>query len=142
MEDNKYHPNQGMADAMTPGSTWDGPAGAQIAVSGLFAEHQEAHRAASRLHVCRVVLRPRHRFAHPPELRIDPEVEQAIKANLEANGGSYEVVDDMDAARGPMSSMPRTMSASTFCLLAAEPQHDEMAKLFDKAIRPDRTSAA
>ena len=30
-------------------------------------------------------------FSRPPEMRIDPEVEAAIKANAEVNGGSYTV---------------------------------------------------
>ena len=35
-------------------------------------------------------------FAHPKEMRIDPEVEAQIKANVEANGGSYSVDDNME----------------------------------------------
>ncbi len=37
-------------------------------------------------------------FAHPPELRIDPEIEAAIQSSVEVNGGSYTVVDSMEEA--------------------------------------------
>ena len=37
-------------------------------------------------------------FARPPEMRIDPDIEAAIKANVELNGGSYSVVDNMEDA--------------------------------------------
>jgi ornithine carbamoyltransferase len=71
-------------------------------------------------------------FAHPPEMRIDPDVEGAIKANVELNGGSYSVVDNMEDAS---DSADVACAKNYICLdmlppVAAEPKNDEMAKLF------------
>jgi len=136
MEDNKYHPNQGMADAMT---LWEHLGrdlrGRKLAVSWAFspstkkpvAPHHDFMYAAS-------FFGPDIMFAHPPEMRIDPEVESAIKANVELNGGSYAVVDSMeDACEGA-----DVLYAKNYVCLdllpphASEPKHDEMAKLFAK----------
>jgi N-acetylornithine carbamoyltransferase len=73
-------------------------------------------------------------FAHPPEMRIDPEIEAAIKANVEANGGSYAVVDNMEDA---CENADVVYAKNYVCLdllppCVSEPKHDEMAKLFAK----------
>ena len=100
MEDNKYHPNQGMADAMT---LWENLGrdlrGRKLAVSWTYspstkkpiAPHHDFMYAAS-------YFGPDIVFARPPEMRLDPDVEAAIKANVELNGGSYSVVDNMEDA--------------------------------------------
>lgn len=136
MEDNKYHPNQGMADAMT---LWEylgrDLRGRKLAVSWTYspstrkpiAPHHDFMYAAS-------FFGPDIVFAHPPELRIDPDVEQAIRANVETNGGSYEVVDDMDAAceGADVVYAKNYVALDLLPPVAPEPQHDEMAKLFEK----------
>lgn len=136
MEDNIYHPCQGMADAMT---LWEllgrDLRGRKIAVSWTFshsskkpiAPHHDFMYAAS-------FFGPDIVFSHPNEMRIDPEVEAAIMANVEANGGSYQIVDNMeDACEGA-----DVLYAKNYvCLdllppVASRPQHEEMAKLFAK----------
>lgn len=136
MEDNIYHPNQGMADAMT---LWEHLGrdlrGRKLAVSWTYspstkkpiAPHHDFMYAAS-------FFGPDIVLAHPPELRIDPDVEAAIRANVEANGGSYQVVDDMDSA---CEQADVVYAKNYVCLdllppVTSEPQHDEMAKLFEK----------
>jgi ornithine carbamoyltransferase len=136
MEDNKYHPNQGMADAMT---LWEHLGrdlrGRRLAVSWTYspstkkpiAPHHDFMYAAS-------FFGPDIVFAHPPELRIDPDVEEAIRANLEANGGSYEVVDDMDAAceGADVLYAKNYVALDLLPPVASKPQDDEMARLFEK----------
>jgi N-acetylornithine carbamoyltransferase len=136
MEDNIYHPNQGMADAMT---LWEHLGrdlrGRKLAVSWTYspstkkpiAPHHDFMYAAS-------FFGPHIVLAHPPELRIDPDVEAAVRANVEANGGSYEVVDDMDVA---CEQADVVYAKNYVCLdllppVTSEPQHDEMASLFEK----------
>ena len=73
-------------------------------------------------------------FAHPPEMRIDPVVEQAIRANVEANGGSYTVVDCMEDA---CEDADVVYAKNYVCLdllppVTSEAKHDEMAGLFAK----------
>jgi N-acetylornithine carbamoyltransferase len=136
MEDNKYHPNQGMADAMT---LWEHLGrdlrGRKLAVSWVYspstkkpvAPHHDFAYAAS-------FFGPDIVFAHPPELGIDPDVEAAIKANVELNGGSYRIADSMEEA---CEGADMLYAKNYVCLdllppHSAEPQHEEMAKLFKK----------
>jgi N-acetylornithine carbamoyltransferase len=136
MEDNVYHPCQGMADVMTLQELF-GPdlKGRKLGVSWTYspstkkpiAPHHDFMYAAS-------YFGPDIVFAHPPELRIDPEIEAAIKANAEANGGSYTVVDAMeDACEGA----DVVYAKNYVCLdllppVEPEPKHEEMANLFSK----------
>jgi ornithine carbamoyltransferase len=136
MEDNIYHPCQGMADAMT---LWElfgkDLRGRKIGVSWTYspstkkpiAPHHDFMYAAS-------LFGPNIVFAHPPEMRIDPEIEAAIKANAEAYGGSYKVVDEMEAA---CEEADVVYAKNYVCLdllppVTAEAKAEEMAKLFEK----------
>ena len=136
MEDNKYHPSQGMADVMT---LWEylgrDLRGRKLAVSWTYspstkkpvAPHHDFMYAAS-------YFGPDIVFAHPPEMRIDPDVEAAIKANVQMNGGSYSVVDNMEDA---CESADVVYAKNYVCLdmlppVAPVPQPEEMSQLFDK----------
>jgi N-acetylornithine carbamoyltransferase len=135
MEDNRYHPNQGMADALT---LWEHLGrdlrGRKLAVSWTYspstkkpiAPHHDFMYAAS-------FFGPDIVFAHPPELRIDPDVEAAIQANVAMNGGTYAVIDDMDAAceGADVVYAKNYVALDLLPPVTSEPQHDEMAQLFD-----------
>jgi N-acetylornithine carbamoyltransferase len=136
MEDNIYHPCQGMADAM---ALWElfgkNLNGRKVGVSWTWgsspkkpiAPHHDFMYVAS-LFGADVV------FARPPEMRIDPEIEAQIKVNAELSGGSFEVVDNMEDA----SENADVLYAKNYvCLdllppVTSEPQKDEMVKLFGK----------
>jgi N-acetylornithine carbamoyltransferase len=136
MEDNIYHPCQGMADVMTLRELYGRDLrGRKLACSWTFspsvkkpiAPHHDFMYAASYFGADIV-------YAKPPELRIDPDIEAAIKANVEANGGSYSVVDNMEDA---CDGADVVYAKNHVCLdllppFTPEPQHDEMAKLFAK----------
>lgn len=136
MEDNIYHPCQGMADVMTLWELYGKDLrGRKLAVSWTYspstkkpiAPHHDFMYAAS-------LFGPDIVFAHPPELRIDPEIEAAIAANVEVAGGSYQVVDNMEDACDEADIL---YAKNYVCLdllppEQPEPRHDEMAKLFDK----------
>lgn len=134
MEDNKYHPCQGMADVMT---LWElfgkDLRGRKLAVSWTYspstkkpiAPHHDFMYAASYFGADII-------FSHPPELRIDPDVEAAVKANVEANGGSYSVVDHMEYA---CEGADVVYAKNYVCLdllppVTPEAKHEEMGKLF------------
>lgn len=136
MEDNKYHPCQGMADVMTLRELYGRDLrGRKLAVSWTYspstkkpiAPHHDFMYAASYFGADIV-------FAHPPEMRIDPEVEAAIKANVELNGGSYAVTDNMeDACQGA----DVVYAKNYVCLdllppCTKEAKTEEMARLFGK----------
>lgn len=136
MEDNIYHPCQGMADVMT---LWEllgrDLRGRKLGVSWTYspstkkpiAPHHDFMYAAS-------LFGPDIVYARPPEMRIDPEIEAAIRANVEASGGSYTVVEEMEeACRG--ADVVYAKNHVCLDLLpphAPAPKHDEMAKLFSK----------
>jgi N-acetylornithine carbamoyltransferase len=136
MEDNKYHPCQGMADAM---ALWElfgkDLQGRKIGVSWTWgsspkkpiAPHHDFLYVAS-LFGADIV------FSRPPEMHIDPEIEGQVKANVEMSGGSYQVSEKMeDACEGA-----DVVYAKNYVCLellppkTAEPQKDEMMKLFGK----------
>jgi N-acetylornithine carbamoyltransferase len=136
MEDNIYHPCQGMADVMT---LWElfgrDLRGRKLGVSWTYspstkkpiAPHHSFMYAAS-------YFGPDIVFARPPEMRLDPDVEAAIKANVEANGGSYAVTEKMEDA---CEDADVVYAKNYVCLdllppVVPEPQNDEMAKLFSK----------
>ena len=100
MEDNIYHPCQGMADLMTLRELFGRDLhGRKLGVSWTYspstkkpvAPHHDFMYSAS-------MFGPNIVFSHPPEMRIDPDIENAIRANAEASGGSYSVVDNMEEA--------------------------------------------
>lgn len=137
MEDNIYHPCQGMADLMTMQEKFRSKNfnGRKIGVSWTYspspkkpiAPHHDFLYMAS-LYGADVV------FAHPPELRIDPDVEGAIKANAELSGGSYSVVDNMEDAceDADIVYAKNYVALDLLPPVTDEPQKEEMGKLFNK----------
>ena len=136
MEDNIYHPCQGMADAMT---LWElfgkDLRGRKIGVSWTYASgpkkpiapHHDFLYMAS-LFGAEVV------FARPPEMRIDPNIEQDIRNNAAMSGGSYRVVDTMADA---YENADVVYAKNYVCLdllppVTEKPEKDEMMKLFGK----------
>ena len=136
MEDNIYHPCQGMADVMTLREMFGRDLrGRRLAVSWTYspstkkpiAPHHDFMYAAS-------LFGPDLVFAHPPELRIDPDIEAAIKANCEANGGSYQVVDNMEdaAENADVLYAKNYVALDLLPPVTDAPKGDEMAKLFSQ----------
>lgn len=136
MEDNKYHPAQGMADAMT---LWEmfgkDLRGRKIGVAWTYgsspkkpiAPHHDFMYMAS-LFGADIV------FARPPEMRIDPDIEADIRANIEASGGSYAVTDRLEDA---FEDADVVYAKNYVCLdllppVTDKPELDEMMKLFGK----------
>ncbi|MEJ5201914.1 MAG: hypothetical protein WHV66_06725, partial [Anaerolineales bacterium] len=136
MEDNRYHPCQGMADVMTLIEMFGRDmCGRKIAVTWTWgstpkkpiAPHHDFMYAAS-------FFGPDIVFAAPPELHIDKEIEAQIKANVELYGGSYTVVDNMEDA---CENADVVYGKNYVCLdllppVTSEPKFDEMIKLFNK----------
>jgi N-acetylornithine carbamoyltransferase len=136
MEDNKYHPCQGMADAM---ALWElfgkDLRGRKVGVTWTYgsspkkpiAPHHDFMYMASLFGADLV-------FARPPEMRIDPEIEALVKANVEASGGSYTVSENMEDA---CENADVVYAKNYVCLdllppVTAQPEKDEMMKLFGK----------
>jgi N-acetylornithine carbamoyltransferase len=136
MEDNIYHPCQGIADVMTLHELYGRDLrGLKIGVAWTYsgstkkpiAPHHDMLYAAS-------YYGPNLIYAKPPEMRIDPEIEAAIKVNVEANGGTYTVSDNFEDA---FADADVVYAKNHVCLdllppYQKEPQGEEMAKLFAK----------
>jgi N-acetylornithine carbamoyltransferase len=136
MEDNIYHPCQGMADAMT---LWEmfgkDLRGRKIGVSWTYASgpkkpiapHHDFMYMASLFGADLV-------FARPPEMRIDPNIEQDIRNNAAMSGGSFQITDSMEDA---YVGSDVVYAKNYVCLdllppVTAKPQQEEMMKLFGK----------
>jgi N-acetylornithine carbamoyltransferase len=136
MEDNIYHPCQGIADVMTMWELFGRDLrGLKIGVAWTFsgstkkpiAPHHDVMYASS-------YFGPNIVYARPPEMRIDPDVEAAIKANVEANGGTYTVSDRFEDA---FADADIVYAKNHVCLdllppVQPKPKHEEMEKLFAK----------
>jgi len=136
MEDNIYHPCQGTADVLTMWELFGRDLrGLKIGVSWTYsgstkkpiAPHHDVMYAAS-------FFGPNIVYTSPPELRIDQEIEAAIKANVEANGGTYATSDNIEDA---FADADIVYAKNHVCLDLVPPfhkvhQHEEMAKLFGK----------
>ena len=136
MEDNIYHPCQGIADVMTMWEIFGRDLrGLKLGVAWTFSEstkkpiapHHDVMYAAS-------FFGPNIIYAKPPELRIDPDVEAAIKANVEANGGTYTTSNKFEDA---FADADIVYAKNHVCLdllppFQKKPQQEEMAKLFAK----------
>jgi N-acetylornithine carbamoyltransferase len=136
MEDNIFHPFQGLADMMTIwemlgrdlhgrkiGVTWTYSASTKKPI----APHHTFLYGASLLGADIV-------YAKPPELRIDEEIEAAVKRSAEQHGGSYTTSDRMEDA---FEEADIVYGKNHVCLdllppVAPEPRHEEMGKLFSK----------
>jgi ornithine carbamoyltransferase len=93
-----YHPFQILADLLTIFEKKGDPRGKTIAVSWAYASsYQKPLSVPQDL----ILLMSRYgmnvRLVHPPEFKLMPDIVQQAKDNTRKAGGSFEIMDDMDA---------------------------------------------
>ena len=93
-----YHPFQILADLLTIMEKKGDPRGKTIAVSYAYASsYQKPLSVPQDL----ILLMSRYgmnvRLVHPPEFKLMPDIVQQAQDNARQAGGSFEVLDDMDA---------------------------------------------
>jgi N-acetylornithine carbamoyltransferase len=98
MQCDVYHPFQILADLMTIIEQKGDPRGKTIAVSYAYASsYQKPLSVPQSL----ILLMSRYgmnvRLVHPPEFKLMPDIVQQAADNAKASGGSFEIMDDMDA---------------------------------------------
>ncbi|MCB0171394.1 MAG: ornithine carbamoyltransferase [Anaerolineae bacterium] len=98
MQCDVYHPFQILADLMTIIEKKGDPRGKTIAVSYAYASsYQKPLSVPQSL----ILLMSRYgmnvRLVHPPEFKLMPDIVQQAADNAKASGGSFEIMDDMDA---------------------------------------------
>lgn len=100
MQCEDYHPTQVLADIMTIKEKFNNELrGRRICVSWTSAPNYIRPLSMAQ---SLVLAMPRFgldvTLAHPPEFKLKPEIMETAKANAEAAGTKFEVVDSMDAA--------------------------------------------
>ncbi|MCB9100695.1 MAG: ornithine carbamoyltransferase [Anaerolineales bacterium] len=98
MQCDVYHPFQILADLMTIIEKKGDPRGKTIAVSYAYASsYQKPLSVPQSL----ILLMSRYgmnvRLVHPPEFKLMSDIVQQAADNAKASGGSFEIMDDMDA---------------------------------------------
>lgn len=98
MQCDVYHPFQILADLMTIIEKKGDPRGKTIAVSYAYASsYQKPLSVPQSL----ILLMTRYgmnvRLVHPPEFKLMPDIVDQAAANAKRHGGSFEIMDDMDA---------------------------------------------
>lgn len=93
-----YHPFQILADLLTIVEKKGDPRGKTIAVSWAYASsYQKPLSVPQEL----ILLMSRYgmnvRLVHPPEYKLMPDIVQQAMDNTRLSGGSFEIMDDMDA---------------------------------------------
>jgi N-acetylornithine carbamoyltransferase len=93
-----YHPFQILADLLTIVEKKGDPRGKTIAVSWAYASsYQKPLSVPQEL----ILLMSRYgmnvRLVHPPEYKLMPDIVQQARDNARLSGGSFEIMDDMDA---------------------------------------------
>jgi N-acetylornithine carbamoyltransferase len=135
MEDDKYHPFQGLADVLTVKEKFGTFKGIKFVMSWAYSPSVHKPRAvpqsaiiAATLMGCDTVL------AHPPEMELDPEVVAACRANAEMNGASFEISHDFEgAAEGAHVLYPKAWAATPiFKPPVGEDNIDKTQEIFDR----------
>ena len=100
LQDDIYHPMQGLADLMTIFEYFGNqPKGLKVTVSWAYAK---SHAKPLSVPQTQILLFPRYGIdvtvAHPKEFPLSADIVAKAKQNAEAGGGSLSFTDDMDAA--------------------------------------------
>ena len=143
MEDNKYHPCQGMADVMTLRELYGRDLrGRKLAVSWTWVHHPPRNRSHRITISCMlpVTLAQTSSLPIPLKCASTPRWKPKSKPMWKLNGGSYQVVDNMEDA---CENADVVYAKNYVCLdllppVTKEAQTDEMAKLFGKYKGLDR----
>jgi len=93
-----YHPFQVLADLMTIFEKKGDPRGKTMAVSWAYAaSYQKPISVPQSLILLMTRFSMNIRLVHPPEYRLMPDILEQAKENSRRSGGSFEILDDMDA---------------------------------------------
>jgi N-acetylornithine carbamoyltransferase len=93
-----YHPFQILADMLTIMEKKGDPRGKTIAVSWAYASsYQKPLSVPQDLILLMSRFGMNVRLVHPPEFKLMPDIVQQARDNARGAGGSFEVMDDMDA---------------------------------------------
>ena len=134
MEDDKYHPCQGLADLMTIKEKFGSLEGRKVVMSWAYSpsRHKPVSVPHSMMAACSFYGADLV-FARPRGFELDPEQIAAYRANVERYGGSFEETDDMRAAFADADVVyPKSWpSLHELPPAVSAPNWDAQDKLFD-----------
>jgi N-acetylornithine carbamoyltransferase len=98
MQCDRFHPFQALADLLTIVEQKGSPRGLTIDVSWAYAASYQKPLSVPQSLITLLTRYGAHvRLTHPPEFGLEPELLAVAEANAQASGGSFELLDDMDA---------------------------------------------
>jgi N-acetylornithine carbamoyltransferase len=98
MQCDVYHPFQILADLMTIIEKKGDPRGKTIAVSYAYASSYQKPLSVPQSLILLMSRYGMHvRLVHPPEFKLMPDIVRQAQDNARQAGGSFEIMDDMDA---------------------------------------------
>jgi N-acetylornithine carbamoyltransferase len=141
MQCDVYHPFQILADLMTIFEKKGDPRGKTIAVSWAYASsYQKPLSVPQSLILLMARFGMNVRLVHPPEFQLMPDIVQQARDNARRAGGSFEVMDDMDAGfRGADVVYPKSWG----CWLTTEDNAESarLGKKYESWITDERRMA-
>jgi ornithine carbamoyltransferase len=135
MEDDIYHPFQGLADIMTVREKFGGFKGVKFTMSWAYSPSVHKPRAVPQsaiLYASMVGMDVT--LAHPEGMELDPEVISQCEAYAEQTGGSFRITHDFeDGVRGAHAVYPKAWTAvPIFQPPVGTNDADEAQRIFDR----------
>ncbi len=99
MEDDIYHPFQGLADVLTVKERFGGFSGVKFVMSWAYSPSVHKPRAVPQSAILYAsMLGMDVTLAHPPGMELDPDILSQCQAYADAAGGSFRVSNDFEAS--------------------------------------------
>lgn len=134
MEDDKYHPHQGLADMLTVKEKFGGFEGVKFTMSWAYSPSVAKPRAVPHSAILySTLLGMDVTLAYPEGMDLDPEVLRQAEDNAGAYGGSFQVVHDFEnAVTGAQVVYPKAWAPQVlFQPPLGQGDHDAAQALFD-----------
>jgi len=133
-----YHPFQVLADLMTIFEKKGDPRGKTLTVSWAYAaSYQKPISVPQSLILLMSRFGMNVRLVHPPEYRLIPDILEQAEENSRRSGGSFEILDDMDAG---FKNADIVYPKSWGCLLTTEDSNESanIGRKYQSWITDDR----
>ena len=114
MEDDVYHPFQGLADIFTVKEKFGGFAGVKFLMSWAYSPSIEKPRAVPQSAILYATMMGMDvTLAHPKGMELDPEILRQCQGHAKRGGGSFKVANDFgDALKGQHVVYPKAWCAT------------------------------
>lgn len=114
MEDDIYHPCQGLADVMTVKEKFGGFKGVKFTMSWAYSPSVHKPRAVPQSAIlCATMMGMEVTLAHPKGMELDPAILAKCEEYTKVNGGSFRITNDFkDAVKGTNVVYPKAWCAT------------------------------